>query len=138
MGLLDDLRNASSETTDPNIEFAQAWRWENPGDGVEGTVVSVSSRVHDNHPEGYPIVVLRLADGSDAAVHGMTTVLKNEINERNLRAGDMFAAIYDGKKSSGAGRSYHAFRVASKPGNGVVPPNLSVAEAASEQADPPF
>ena len=137
MGLLDDLRNASEDDDGGGADYAQAWRWEKEGDEVEGVVVSVSSRIHDNHPDGYPIVVLRQPDGTDVAIHGMTYVLKDEITKRNLRPGDLFAAIYVGKKASGnTGRSFHAFKVASRQGDGTVPSNLSVAEAAP--ADPPF
>ena len=119
MGLLDGLKAASAAANDPNAEsaaaFAPAWRWENVGDGVEGVVVSIDTRVHDNHPEGYPIVTVRQEDGTPIAIHGLVTVLKNEINERGLHNGDIFAVIYDGKKTSGGGRQFHAFRVAHQP-----------------------
>lgn len=137
MGLLDDLRNASEEEVDTGgADYAQAWRWDKEGDEVEGIVVSISSRVHENHPDGYPILVLRKPDGTDVAIHGMTYVLKDEITKRNLRPGDQFAAIYVGKRPSPkTGRTFHAFKVASRQGDGTVPANLTVAAAASE---PPF
>ena len=116
MGLLDDLRSKPADDGGSSADFAPSWRWEQPGDGVEGIVVHVDKRVHDNHPDGYPIVTVRQANGEVVAIHGMATVLKNEINERNLRPGDEFAVVFDGKKSSGAGRQYNAFRVASRPG----------------------
>jgi hypothetical protein len=113
MGLLDDLRSKPAE--DSGVEYAPSWRWEQPGDGVEGIVVSVDRRKNDNHPDGYPIVTIKQADGTDIAVHCMATVLKNEVEEQRPRPGDEFAVVYDGKKSSGAGRQYNAFRVASRP-----------------------
>jgi len=128
MNLLDGLKAASSAANDPNAPeggavnaFAPAWRWEDVGDGVEGVVVAVDMRVHDNHPEGYPIVTVRQEDGTPIAIHGMMTVLKNEINKLDPKPGDTFAAIYDGKKVSGGGRQFHAFRVAHVRGTGSVP-----------------
>lgn len=121
MGLLDDLKAGSAEAEASTGDFAPSWRWEQPGDGVEGIVVAVSSRTHDNHPDGYPIVTLRQPNGEDIAVHCMATVLKQEVNERRPRAGDEFAVVFDGKKNSSGGRSYNAFRVAHKPGGTGAP-----------------
>jgi hypothetical protein len=121
MGLLDDLKAGSAEAESSTTDYAPSWRWEEPGDGVEGIVITVNSRVHDNHPEGYPIVTLRQPNGEDIAVHCMATVLKNEVNERKPRAGDEMAFVFDGKKSSSSGRFYNAFRVAHRPGSGQVP-----------------
>ena len=108
MGLLDDLRSGESAEGEEGPR-AQSWRWEQAGDGIEGTVVKTSSRVHDNHPDGYPIVTIRDEDGVDWSIHGMTYVLKTELTERNLRPGDQLAVIYDGKKTSGSGRSRNVF-----------------------------
>lgn len=154
MGLLDTLRSTPAAENSPSsgeqTPFAPAWRWEQAGDGVEGIVVAVDSRVNDNNPEGYPIVTLRQTDGTDIAVHGFATVLKNEITSAGLRPGDTFAAIYDGKKMGGAGRQYHAFRVMHVQGQGapVPPPAVQPAAPAApavpdpwDQADdnnPPF
>ena len=85
-------------------------------------MVAVTSRVHDNHPDGYPIVTIRQENGEDIAVHCMATVLKNEVNERRPRPGDEFAVVFDGKKNSAGGRAYNAFRIATRNGNGNVPP----------------
>jgi hypothetical protein len=134
MGLLDDLKSSTSEAVSDGTPFAQSWRWENPGDGIEGVVVGTSSRVHDNHPDGYPIVTVRDAKGEDWAIHAMSTVLKNEITERNLRPGDELAVIYDGKKMSGGGRQFHAFRVASRPGNLAAVPAPAPQPASAQQA----
>jgi hypothetical protein len=138
MGLLDNLKAASAAATDPNAPaegsgqtYAPAWRWEQPGDGVEGVVVHTDTRINDNNPDGYPIVTVRQADGTDLAIHGYTTVLKNEINERDIRPGDVFAAIYDGKKTSGSGRQFHSFRVAHEPGKGAPVPAPAAAPAAT-------
>jgi len=121
MGLLDDLKAGSAEAENSSADFAPAWRWDQPGDGVEGIVVSVTSRTHENHPDGYPIVTIRQANGEDIAIHCMAYVLKNEITERRPRPGDEFAVVFDGKKNSAGGRSYNAFRVATRNGGGAVP-----------------
>ena len=125
MGLLDDLRAGSAEAESSSGDFAPSWRWDQPGDGVEGIVVTVSSRVHDNHPEGYPIVTIRQANGEDIAIHCMATVLKNEVTERRPRPGDEFAVVFDGQKNSGQGRKYNAFRVATRPGQGGAIPQAA-------------
>jgi len=139
MGLLDNLKSASNAAADPNgepqLNYAPGWRWENPNDGVEGIVVSVDKRVNDNNPEGYPVITLRQANGEDIAIHGFTTVLQRELEERNLRAGDLLAVIYDGKKTAGSGRQFHAFRVAHEPGAGQVP-QPAAAPVAAPVADP--
>ena len=125
MGLLEDLRTASAENAagggGGGNEYAESWRWEVEGDGIEGTVITTSSRVSENHPDGYPIVTIRLADGTDRAVHGLTYVLKDEITKRGIKPGDTFAVLYRGKKTSGQGRSFHDFAVGSKRGDGTVP-----------------
>lgn len=141
MGLLDNLRNTTVPDDGTGMisqSYAPAWRWENPGDGVEGIVVTIDKRVTENHPQGYPIVTLRQRNGEDIAVHALVTVLLNEVQDRNLRVGDLFAAIYDGKKTSSGGRQFHAFRVATEPGNGTVPPAAAVAaaQAPTVAADP--
>lgn len=143
MGMLDDLRNQEPSDGDGGEEFAQGWRPE-AGDGIEGVVVKVNYRVHENHPEpGYPIVTIQTANGELWAIHGMPSVLKNEINDRHLRPGDELAVIYDGNKSGRSGRSYHAYRVASKPGNGGAPaqrqqPSAPSGNAGAKYDDVPF
>jgi hypothetical protein len=134
MGLLDKLR--SEPVADPAQEgekpnFAPAWRWEKSGDSVGGVVLSVDTRINDNNPEGYPIVTIRQEDGTDIAIHGFATVLKGKIVEAGLRPGDEFAAIYDGKKTGGAGRQYHDFRTLHEQGQGgAVPVAAPQAQAA--------
>lgn len=136
MGLLDNLRNSPQQDNEAGAgqSYAPAWRWENPGDGVEGIVVTIDKRITDNHPQGYPIVTLRQQNGEDIAVHALVTVLMNEVTERNLRPGDLFAAIYDGKKMSSSGRQFHAFRVATEPGGGGPIPAPAAAPSVAAPA----
>ena len=143
MGMLDDLRAAPADSNPEGGEgernFAPAWRWEHPLDGVEGTVVAIDRRVTDNHPDGYPIVTLRQEDGTDIAVHALHTVLKDEVEKRNLRVGDIIAVVYDGKKASSgtSGRSYHAFRMSYQPGTGSIPQPAPAAAAPPAAAPQP-
>lgn len=134
MGLLDNLRNNPAPDGQSGEDFAPSWRWEQAGDGVEGTIITISSRIHDNHPEGYPIVTVRQDNGEDLAIHAMATVLKNEFNDAGLRVGDRLAVIYDGQKTSRAGRNFNAFRVAHQPGTGGVPPQAAQQPAGAPPA----
>lgn len=140
MGLLEDLRNAAGdEAGGEDRAYAPAWRPENAGDGLEGVVVSVDRRSHDNHPDGYPIITVRTANGEDYSIHGMSFVLKEELTKRGLRPGDELAVIYDGKKTSNSGRQFHSYRVASRQGSAPAPaPRMREAPAAFADDNPPF
>jgi hypothetical protein len=139
MGLLDDLRKASaenSEHTGDGSQYAESWRWEHEGDGIEGVVISVSERTNENHPQGYPIVTVRQPDGTDKAIHGLTYVLKDEIVKRGIRPGDQIAVLYRGKKMSSNGRGFHDFAVSSVSGHGAPPPAANPVPAPAAAQSP--
>lgn len=133
--LLDELNNHKPDEGG-GADYAPAWRWENAGDGIEGVIVAINTRVIENHPDGYPIITVRDARGEEHAIHGMATVLKNEINERHPRIGDEFAVIFDGQRTSGAGRKFNAFRVGHRPAIAPVAPPQRQAAPQRPAADP--
>ena len=144
MGLLDSLRD-QEPSEGGGDDYAEGWRPQQAGEGVEGIVQKVNYRITENHPDpGYPIVTIRQADGSLLSVHGMTQVLKNELNDRHLRPGDELAVIYDGTKQSRSGRNFHAFRVASKQGAAPAqqqpqtPLGQGLAKAGLQESEFPF
>jgi hypothetical protein len=58
-----------------------------------------------------PIVVLRTEDGQERAVWLLHAVLRNELGRLRPRVGEAVAIHYLGRKTSGAGQTYEAYRV---------------------------
>lgn len=109
--LLDTLTDAG----------APAWVPDEEGEGVQGTVTSVSEQKDEyNDDQMVPIVTIEMADGEKVRVIGFSSVLRREINENNPQPGDTFAVKYFGekelKKGKFAGRPYKLFRVAVRKG----------------------
>lgn len=108
MGLLDDARNKTNSD-------AVAWRPEERGEGVEGTVLSVTYKESD-YQEGVmiPTVTLEQADGTKVRVIGFRSVLRREIESENPQPGDQMAAVYMGtdklKTGKFAGKPVHVYR----------------------------
>lgn len=96
---------------DLDDRFAEAWVPAEENEAVSGIVVSRSSR--DGGYGEYPILTIEQSDGSRIAVHGFSTVLKNEIEAQNPSAGDEIAVRYDGIKPSKDGtKTYKVFSLA--------------------------
>lgn len=105
--LQDDLDNAP-ETED----FAEAWRFEEPGDQFVGRVVSVSSNT--NEYGEYPILTCVDNDGDLHAIHGLGTILKRELAK--AVEGSLVAVRYQGEKQGQGGRSYKDYKVIVRKG----------------------
>lgn len=121
MGLLDDLQSApDAGSPSGEQQYAEAWR-PVEGQGVEGVVMSVDSRVTEMSPDGYPIVTLMQPSGQPVAVHGIHSVLRDEMLKANLRVGDQFAVIFDGQRQGASGRSFYKYRTRHVAGAGVAP-----------------
>ena len=94
---------------------AEAWRPE-PGDRLVGTVVDRDERTSQFDEEPYPIVTVRVAEGSteaggatiepgdERAFHGFRTVARREIERRNPRLGDYIGIAFDGRHTRGYDR----------------------------------
>lgn len=95
----------------------RAWRPE-PGDGVQGTVLSLGTRASDfpaadGSVTMCPVVTLQTANGDKVRITAFQSVLRGAIEEAAPQVGDLFAAKYFGKVTNKKGTgSYHSYRVA--------------------------
>jgi hypothetical protein len=95
--------------------FPEAWR-PNPGDTISGYVVKVAAADGDYGP--YPVVTVRttqLPQGEvDVAVHAFHDMLRSELADRQVQAGDQITITYLGKHPE---KDYYGYRVvgADKP-----------------------
>lgn len=86
--------------------------------GIQGKVLSLGS-VRSTHPPypDCPIVTIEASDGAKWRVTGYQSVLRKEIEEKDVRVGDLFAVKYFGKKMTAKGDGeYHHFKVATRAG----------------------
>lgn len=100
---------------------APAWRPEEEGEGVVGTVLQVSSVQSDfsdaqgNKPM-CPVVTVRTRDGNQHRIVGYQAVLRRELDEKNPQVGQVLAVKYLGRKSTQDGkRSYANYGVDTAP-----------------------
>lgn len=93
--------------------YPDSWK-PGPGESIKGIVTALDARDGGFGP--YPILTIRQDDGTELAVHGFHTVLKNEIIERRPAVGDPFEITYLGRKGDGGsyGNGYEAYRVGGK------------------------
>jgi hypothetical protein len=99
------------EQLDKEPARGNEWKPETEGDTILGTV---SSFEHPKTKDGrfLPVLILETEDGP-TRVAVLHSVLKNELLERGVQAGDRLAIRYVGKKiAEKSGRSYVAYRVA--------------------------
>jgi hypothetical protein len=102
----------STESENPMTDqnwFPEAWRPE-PGDTVHGFVVKVAAADGDYGP--YPVVTIRttqLPQGEvDVAVHAFHDMLRSELADRQVQAGDQLTITYLGKHPE---KGYYGYRV---------------------------
>lgn len=105
--LLDTLNDAG----------APAWVPDEAGEGVQGTVTSVSEQDDEYNPgEKVPVVTVEMSDGEKVRVIGFSSVLRREIQESNPEVGDTFAVKYFGEreltKGKFKGRPYKLYKAA--------------------------
>jgi hypothetical protein len=95
--------------------FPEAWR-PNPGDTISGFVVKVAAA--DGDYGAYPVITIRttqLPQGEvDVAVHAFHDMLRSELAERQVQAGEQLTITYLGKHPE---KDYYGYRVigADKP-----------------------
>jgi hypothetical protein len=92
------------------FDYAPAWR-PDPGAIIDGTVTEITT--YDGGGYGrYPIIVLRLHDGGEFAVHAFHTVLRNELARLDVQVGEHVAIFYGGPRETRSGDgSYESYRV---------------------------
>jgi len=116
--LLDGLNDGPSETVDllDNMtdEGAPAWVPEEPGEGIQGRLVSVSQGTGDYG--SYPVWVVDLGDDNKVRVNGFGTVLSREMQDANAEPGDTVAVKFFGDKEiqngKWKGKMYKHYKVA--------------------------
>ncbi len=86
--------------------YAEAWRFETDGATIIGTVVGFSEWDAGWGP--YPILTLRLADGSERALHAQREVLQRELAAVRPQIGERIGVKWLGQPD---GKSYHRFQV---------------------------
>src|SRR5690242_5658416 len=90
-------------------DFTEAWPPE-PGDKIAGTIVEINER--DAGWDPYPVVTLQVED-NQVAIHAFHTVLQRELAKVRPEVGDAISVAYRGKKTSGSGTTYHAYKSSS-------------------------
>lgn len=110
----DDLLDEVEE------DDAEGWVPKEKGDGIVGTVLKVSETRSDfakeNEDPMVPTVTIETKSGDKYRIIGYGAVLKRELQDANLKVGDILAVKYFGEKllRSGkfAGRPYKHFGIA--------------------------
>lgn len=122
----DDLLDALDNDMDDDVADlldtlddagAPAWVPDEAGEGVQGTVTSVSDQDDEYNPgEKVPVVTIELKDGEKVRVIGFASVLRREIVDADPQPGDTFAVKYFGEKEltkgKFAGRPYKLYKAA--------------------------
>lgn len=99
---------------------APAWKPEEEGEGIQGTVLRVGSVPSDyadaegNKPM-CPVITVRTSDGELHRIVAYQSVLRRELTEQDPQIGQTLAVKYLGRKSSKDGkRSYANYGVATR------------------------
>ncbi len=77
-----------------------SFRPEQPGESVEGTVVTVSSTTSDYTSTPVPVVTVRTDDGELRQIRGYHSHLNAELSRLPLLTGDRLAVRFDGRKKT--------------------------------------
>lgn len=112
--LLDELTEEEGEN----------WIPENAGDGIQGTVLSVTTfkgEVIDQKTGTFPdipLIALKDPAGTTWLIRAYHSILRTEVLQANPQPGDLFAVKYFGKKEprKPGGNPYHLYKVAVRPG----------------------
>lgn len=105
---------------------AAAWVPEEPGEGIQGTVIAYEEipakykRAGEEMGDTDPTVTVEMADGTRLRVLGFGAVLRRELRQASLEVGDTVAVKYFGtdtvKKGAFAGTEFKKYSVASRKG----------------------
>jgi hypothetical protein len=96
---------------------ATAWMPTEAGEGIQGTVISVGRTTSEYTPDPIPVVTIETAAGEKYRITAYQSILRREIEDVDPQRGDLFAAKYLGRKDTKDGkRSFHAYKVALRPG----------------------
>jgi len=88
--------------------LAPAWRPDKDDtDVLIGEVVDITKGTSDYEP--YPLLTVRLDDGTEKAVHGFHTVLKNELIRQQPQIGERIGIKYLGEQATKPGSKFKSF-----------------------------
>ncbi len=108
-------------------DFAEPWKPETPNEQIWGRITEIGR--NDNGYGEYTIVTIRVEGcldgnkkdvkikGERRAIHCFGTVLKGEVDKREMKIGGDFAVRYEGEKTSKNGNKFQSYRVAYEPPN---------------------
>jgi hypothetical protein len=96
--------DAFEQSLEQATEHAPAWRFEDDGATIIGEVVSFSE--YDAGWGAYPIITLRLSDGSERALHAQREVLQQELAKARPRIGERIGVKWLGQAE---GKTYHRY-----------------------------
>lgn len=86
----------------PDVETAEGWRPNEPGDTVVGTVIEAdvgwSDWLNDRQGGSYPILTVQQDDGSLRNVHCFQAVLYRRVMNLRPQIGERIKFVYHGKK----------------------------------------
>jgi hypothetical protein len=103
----DRLATARAKLDQPR---AETFRFANAGDEIAGTVVRLD--VADTEYGQQKIVVVDPGDGNLRSIWLLHDALVSQMKKLKPQPGDVIAVRYLGRQTSGSGRSYHAYTVA--------------------------
>jgi hypothetical protein len=98
--------DAFEQSLEQAQEHAKAWRFDLDGPMIVGHVIGFGE--FDAGWGDYPIVTLRLADGSERAVHCQREVLQQELAKARPRIGERIGVKWLGKPED---KTYHKYLV---------------------------
>ena len=85
-----------------------AWRPDQEdADLLVGKVVDIQRGTSDYEP--YPLLVIEAEDGTEKAVHGFHTVLKNELLRQRPQIGERIGIKYLGEQATKPGSKFKSF-----------------------------
>jgi len=88
--------------------LAPAWRPDQEDPSVLiGTVVDIQQGTSEYEP--YPLLVVEQDDGTEKAVHGFHTVLKNELIRQRPQIGERIGIKYLGEQATKPGSKFKSF-----------------------------
>jgi len=133
-----------------DADDAPAWKPEQPGDLIKGTVVTIGERDGDYGRSPFVTVLVKkmVVDGTEdpaavgtvRAIHGFGTVLSNHMRDhldRGMDYGWLCAAQYKGKKNGNRGE-YKVTSFVAKPPPGTVAGAMTARPSRLPTAVPPL
>lgn len=96
-------------------EHAEAETWKpQPGDKLGGRVVRDEQRTTKLETAARVLTLERYPDGAEVALWAFHTALARELDEHDVKVGDLLAVHYLGTGTTKDGHPFHRYKVAAK------------------------